>query len=251
MEASWPELSVAVISSGESTPEVLEGEQPRSAISLSQWIQRHTSELEKWSILYDTDGARYEIMATNISEVCNSVLKEPPQPNDIWKKASGGPRICRGTWTRRWRRPECTTSSAKFHSYDLDTNYKDLWSNTVQWALPYESLRSLNSDIGVKNYDLFPSVICAENWPVDMNDFDKQHRHGESRDKGKWKAASTKTSQRRSISGRPGTLRIEDLHCNSIGNIDTPCYTATLLEIRRVDIKEDVEEEDLAPAEFE
>lgn len=36
---------------------------------------RHASELEKWSLLYDTDSARYGIMTTNMSMVYNSVLK--------------------------------------------------------------------------------------------------------------------------------------------------------------------------------
>lgn len=54
----------------------LEGEQPSSAISFSEWINSHASELEKWSLLYDTDNARYVIMMTNMSEVYNNVLKD-------------------------------------------------------------------------------------------------------------------------------------------------------------------------------
>ena len=44
-------------------------------MSFTQWINLHTPELEKWSLIYDTHGVRYEIIMTNMFEVYNSVLK--------------------------------------------------------------------------------------------------------------------------------------------------------------------------------
>ena len=41
----------------------------------TQWVNSHAPDLEKWSLLHDTDGARYGIMTTNMSEVYNGVLK--------------------------------------------------------------------------------------------------------------------------------------------------------------------------------
>ena len=41
----------------------------------SQWVQSNAPDLEMWSLLHDTGGARYGIMTTNMSEVYNGVLK--------------------------------------------------------------------------------------------------------------------------------------------------------------------------------
>ena len=41
----------------------------------TQWVNSHAPDLEKWSLLHDTGGARYEIMTTNMFEVYNGVLK--------------------------------------------------------------------------------------------------------------------------------------------------------------------------------
>lgn len=41
----------------------------------TQWVNSHAPDLEKWSLLHDTGGARYGIMTTYMSEVYNGVLK--------------------------------------------------------------------------------------------------------------------------------------------------------------------------------
>jgi len=43
--------------------------------TLSEWVNRHAPELEKWALVHDTDGRRYGIMTTNMSEGYNGVLK--------------------------------------------------------------------------------------------------------------------------------------------------------------------------------
>lgn len=76
-----PEAEVESIWTARESPlETQQGQQAasgksRSPVSFTQWINLHTPELEKWSQLYDTDGARYRITKTNMSEVYNSVLK--------------------------------------------------------------------------------------------------------------------------------------------------------------------------------
>ena len=80
-EAIWRELEEQTTRHTREFPtEAWEGQQSvrgasRSPISFSEWINLHAPELEKWSQLYDTDGARYDIMTTNMSEVYNSMLK--------------------------------------------------------------------------------------------------------------------------------------------------------------------------------
>jgi hypothetical protein len=39
------------------------------------WLFEQLSEKSKWALAFDEGGSRYGIMATNISEVCNIVLK--------------------------------------------------------------------------------------------------------------------------------------------------------------------------------
>jgi hypothetical protein len=39
------------------------------------WLFEQLSEKSKWALAFDEGGSRYGIMATNISEVCNIILK--------------------------------------------------------------------------------------------------------------------------------------------------------------------------------
>jgi hypothetical protein len=41
--------------------------------TFSEWIENEP--MEKWALLYDTDGARYGIMTTNFVEVYNWVVR--------------------------------------------------------------------------------------------------------------------------------------------------------------------------------
>lgn len=81
VESIWTELEYRTTRHTRESPlETQQGQQAasgksRSPVSFTQWINLHTPELEKWSQLYDTDGARYRITKTNMSEVYNSVLK--------------------------------------------------------------------------------------------------------------------------------------------------------------------------------
>ena len=47
----------------------------RRVRTLSEWVSRHAPEVEKWALVYDTDGRRYGVMTTNMSEGYNGVLK--------------------------------------------------------------------------------------------------------------------------------------------------------------------------------
>ena len=69
--ALWKELDTLSTTASEGQ----QGGSSRRDFKFSDWVNKNAPELDKWALLHDTDGRRYGIMTTNMSECYNGVLK--------------------------------------------------------------------------------------------------------------------------------------------------------------------------------